>query len=154
MLVFYGSTLDAYNAVAWIIHSFTHSSLDEMSAQGMMGFSAKDLPKIQVRPLCCPEISILFQVESRIHCSGVAGLRSPFPRWLSAGAALCSHRPLSLSLPHGSPPSSKLATENLPPIHPFHASISLSLGRSQSLWRTRASLVAQLLKNPLAMWET
>ena len=94
MLVFCGSTLDAHNTVAWIIHSFAHSSLDEMSAQGMMGFCAKDLPKIQVRPL-----SILFQVESRIHCSGVAGLRSPFPRWLSAGAAVCSHRPLSLSLP-------------------------------------------------------
>ena len=74
MLVFCGSTLDAHNTVAWIIHSFAHSSLDEMSAQGMMGFCAKDLPKIQVRPL-----SILFQVESRIHCSGVAGLRSPFP---------------------------------------------------------------------------
>lgn len=105
MLVFCGSTLDAHNTVAWIIHSFAHSSLDEMSAQGMMGFCAKDLPKIQVRPL-----SILFQVESRIHCSGVAGLRSPFPRWLSAGAAVCSHRPLSLSLPRGFP-----CLQNQPP---------------------------------------
>ena len=52
------------------------------------------------------------------------------------------------------PLSSKPATENLPTINPFHASISLSLGRSQSLLRTKAALVAQLVKNLPAVWET
>ena len=52
------------------------------------------------------------------------------------------------------PPVIKTSNRESPYHQPFHALISLSLGRSQSLLRTKASLVAQLVKNLPAVWET
>ena len=109
--------------VSGLNHPFISSQFfrSEVWAHGVTGFSAKNLPRIKVRPRCQLEISILLQAESRIQFSVVVGLRSPFPCWLSAGAAFCSQG-LPPSLPHGSPCLQSQQWRISLPSNPFHVS--------------------------------
>lgn len=111
----------------WLNHPFISSQFfrSEVLAHGVTGFSAKNLPRIKVRPRCRLEARILLQAESRIQFSVVVGLRPPSPCWLSAGAAFCSQG-LPPSLPHGSPCLQTSSGES--PFHqtPFMLPISLS----------------------------